>query len=117
MILVDSSIWIDHLHAPDEELIALLHADAVATHPMVIGELAMGSMRSRRRFLELLGGLPLVREASHREVMTLIEAHGLHGRGLSLIDAHLLASVLITPGSGLLTRDARLTAAAARLGV
>lgn len=116
MILVDTSIWIDHLHAPDEELITLLRADAVATHPMVIGELAMGTIRSRQRFLAALARLPTVREASHREVMTLVEAHGLQARGLGLIDAHLLASVLVTPGASLLTRDSRLTAAAVRVG-
>jgi predicted nucleic acid-binding protein len=112
MIVVDSSVWIDHLHKADAHLVGLLENSEVAVHPMVIGELALGSIPGPGKIIDLLSDLPTAEVALHGEVMAFIETHRLYGRGLSLIDAHLLASVLLWPGSTLWTRDKALHAAA-----
>ena len=117
MILVDTSVWIDHLHAVDPALVEMLHRSSVGQHPMVIGELSLGSLRERGRILQLLANLPSTAVATHAEVARFVEQHVLFGKGLSLIDAHLLASVVLTPGTRLWTRDKRLLATARRLGV
>lgn len=117
MILVDSSVWIDHLHRADAGLVALLDGNEVAVHPMVIGELALGAIVGRDAFLDLLGALPPAVEASHAEVLRFVADRRLHGRGLSFIDAHLLAAVVLSVGARLWTRDRRLHEAAVELGV
>ena len=108
MVLVDTNVWIDHLRKGDTHLIELLNQGRVMTHPFVIGELACGSMRQRPKVLSLLQSLPTTKMATNDEVLYFIEHHSLMGRGLGFVDAHLLASVAIEPGSTLLTRDARL---------
>lgn len=117
MILVDTSVWIDHLHASDAELVRRLESWDVGTHPWVIGELALGSIRNHSEVLAHLGNLPAPQPAAEREVLWLVEQRKLFGLGLSLVDAHLLASVLITPGWVLWTRDKRLRRVAEDLGV
>lgn len=117
MILVDTSVWIDHLHRSVPALLGLLDRAAACTHPMVIGELALGSLRDRTTVLGLLTALPSAIVATHREVLALVEAQDLHGIGLSLVDTHLLAAVLLTDEAQLWTRDRRLLAAAERLAV
>ena len=117
MILVDTSVWIDHLHSSEPALVGLLGRSLVLQHPMVLGELALGSLRDRTEVLRSLEGLPSTAIAAHAEVMSVVEQRQLYGRGLSLVDAHLLASVLLTLGATLWTRDKRLRAAADSLGV
>lgn len=117
MILVDTSVWIDHLHHVESSLVDALDESTVVQHPMLIGELALGSMRDRVVFLELLANLPEIEIATHAEVMHLVEERQLHGHGLSLVDAHLLASLLLTPGVRLWTRDKRLLKTAQSLGI
>ena len=117
MILVDTSVWIDHLHRADSRLVALLADAEVCVHPMVVGELALGSLHDRRTVLSLLDELPALSVATHAEVRHLVETHALFGHGLSLVDAHLLAALKITSGSGLWTKDRRLRAAATDLSV
>ncbi|MBU3694592.1 MAG: type II toxin-antitoxin system VapC family toxin [Rhodocyclaceae bacterium] len=117
MILVDTSVWVDHLRAGDAGLTALLEEASVLTHPFVIGEIALGQLRQRQLILECLEELPRAPLASHVEVMTFIEQQGLPGRGIGYVDAHLLAAVCLAPGSSLWTRDKRLLAAATRLGL
>jgi predicted nucleic acid-binding protein len=112
MILVDTSIWIDHLHRSDPELVSLLEQHEVATHPMVIGELALGALRDRAAVIGLLGGLLSVTAATDDEVLSFVASRQLYGRGLSLVDAHLLASALLTSSCVLWTRDKRLSAIA-----
>ncbi|MDN5797910.1 MAG: type II toxin-antitoxin system VapC family toxin [Intrasporangium sp.] len=117
MILVDTSVWIDHLHRAEPGLVRFLDDALVATHPMVIGELALGSMRRRREVIGLLSALPHVVTATHEECLTLVESQDLPGRGLSLVDAHLLASARLTPDARIWTRDKRLAAAASDLSL
>lgn len=117
MILVDTSVWIDHLHRAEPDLVALLDEADVCVHPMVVGELALGTLRQRAVVLSLLADLPTVAVAGHAEVMRLVEVRSLYGHGLSLVDAHLLASALLTPGTRIWTRDRRLLASAQRLGL
>lgn len=116
-MLADSSIWIDHIRQPNELLARALRARAVLLHPLVIGEIAMGSIASRSAVLASLTALPTAVRADDFEVLDFVERHRLFGTGLGLIDAHLLASALLTPGAGLWTRDRRLREAAERLGV
>lgn len=116
MILVDTSVWVDHLRRGDAGLIDLLERSAVVMHPFVIGELACGNLRERELILELLQDLPAAVVASPDEVLTFIEHHSLHGRGIGYIDVHLLASVALTPGARLWTRDAKLRKTADLLG-
>lgn len=117
MILVDTSVWIDHLHRADQRLIELLKRNVVATHPHVIGELALGALRDRDALLGSLERLPKVTAARESDVRRLVEDVPLWGRGLTFVDAHLLAATLITPGCTLWTRDRRLADIARRLGV
>lgn len=117
MILVDTWVWIDHLHRSDPVLIGLLESSAVLRHPMVVGELALGNLRNREELLSSLAGLPSAERATHVEVMHLIESRQLYGDGLSLVDAYLLASVLLTEGAMLWTREKKLHAAAEELGI
>lgn len=117
MILVDTSIWIDHLHRRDDRLVEILETGEASVHPMVIGEIALGTLKSRTDELHLLARLPTARRASDRELLAFVEARRLFGRGLDLVDAHVLASTLLTPATRLWTRDRRLRTAAAELGV
>lgn len=117
MILVDSSVWIDHLRQSDAEMAVLLDDHNVLIHPFVIGEIALGHLRHRQRILEALAELPEAIIAMDYEVMRLIEGHELHGLGIGYVDAHLIASARLTPAARLWTRDRRLRDAAARVGL
>lgn len=105
MILVDTSIWVDHFHKPDRELEGLLRLRLVLVHPFVMGEVALGSFPGRTALLDYLAGLRPVKIAGDEEVLRLIEDWVLFGAGIGYMDAHLLASVLLTSGSRLWTRD------------
>jgi predicted nucleic acid-binding protein len=115
MILVDTSVWVDHFRRGNGRFSLLLRNDAVLTHPMVIGELACGNLRNRDEILGHLASLRQVTVASHDEVLAFIKTHRIHGRGLGLIDVHLLASALIDRRP-LWTLDTALAEAARRLG-
>ena len=117
MILVDTSVWIDHLKSSDLVLAGLLGTGRVLAHSFVTGELALGSLRQRRTVLESLRDLPQAIVASYDEVMMLIEREQLYGLGIGFVDAHLLAAARLTPGTLLWTRDRRLRQAATRLGL
>ena len=117
MILVDTSIWIDHLHRTEPDLVALLEEAEVCLHPMIIGELALGSLQDRSAILSMLADLPAVPVATHAEVLQLVESNALYGIGLSLVDAHLLAALRLSEATKLWTRDRRLHSAARQLGV
>lgn len=117
MILVDTSVWINHLRYGDSSLVNLLNTGQVLAHPFVIGELALGSLRQRDVILDTLNNLPRAKIAADEEVLAFINQSKLAGLGVGYIDAHLLASVRLTPGTLLWTRDKRLCAAANRLGL
>ena len=117
MILVDTSIWIDHLHQTERTLVSMLEEAQVCIHPMIVGELALGSLRDRSAVLGLLADLPGIPTATHAEVLRLVESHALYGSGLSLVDAHLLAGLRLSAAARLWTRDRRLLSAAERLAV
>jgi predicted nucleic acid-binding protein len=108
MILVDTSVWVDHFRNGNERLSHLLLDQQVVTHPMIIGELACGTLRNRAEILQLLSNLPQAAQASHLEVLHMIEERKLMGTGIGYVDAHLLASVLLTPGAQLWTLDRKL---------
>ena len=116
MILVDSSVWIDHFRASNTRLAALLTAERVASHPFIIGELALGSLRQRTRILQLLNSLPLAQVIEDWQVQDWIERHALYGRGIGYVDVHLLASARIA-GMRLWTMDKRLRDVARGLGL
>ena len=111
MILVDTSIWIDHFHASEPPLVALLRDDQVGCHRAVIEELALGSIKQRARVLALLESLRGFPVLTHEEVMALVDGREFWGRGLSAVDVHLLGSVMLVGGAQLWTRDKRLLAA------
>lgn len=117
MILIDTSVWIDHFRSTSAVLSDLLYAEEVMTHPFVIGELACGMLRQRSEVLRLLGNLRRATVATHEEVMHLIEERRLMGRGIGYVDVHLLAAVSLTPGTHLWTRDKALATVAADLGL
>jgi predicted nucleic acid-binding protein len=114
VILVDTSVWIDHFRAGDAALADLLDRGSVLMHPFVLGELALGNFR-RRDVLGTLRDLPLAAVATDGEVLDFIERNTLFGLGIGYVDAHLLAAIRLTPGASLLTRDSRLAAVAERL--
>ena len=117
MILVDSSIWIDHLRAGEPELAELLNAGRVLTHPFVVGELACGNLKNRKGVLSLLQDLPAAPVATDEEVLFFIERRGLMGKGIGYVDAHLLAAISVTGTGRLWTRDKRLGAVASSIGL
>jgi predicted nucleic acid-binding protein len=117
VILVDASVWIDHLRRAEPELVRLLEEGQVICHPFVIGELACGHLRRREAFLTQLAELPMAPSATHREAMVFVERHALAGRGIGWVDVHLLACALLSRTTALWTRDKRLAALAATLGV
>lgn len=116
MILVDTSVWIDHLRGGDERLVTLLNSGQVLMHPFVIGELACGNLRNRKEVLTLLKDLPKAPIATDNEVLFFIERHALMGRGIGYVDAHFLAAATLNESPRLWTRDKRLRATADLLG-
>ncbi len=111
MILVDTAIWIDHLHGSEPRLVDLLSVDQVGCHELVIEEMALGSIAQRDVVLDLLANLYQFPGTDHREVLHLTKRRRLWGRGLSAVDVHLMAAVAIVAGAQLWTRDERLRSA------
>lgn len=116
MILVDTSIWVDHLRSSDQALSSILEEGMVACHPWIIGELALGSIKERSEFLQMLGLLPQVDVVEQRKVMAFIERHRLFQRGIGWVDAQILVSAASWP-CRIWTRDKRLADAAQDLGI
>lgn len=116
MILVDTSVWVDHLNEPDPHLQYLLNQNQVIMHPYVLGEIALGKLRRRDQLLNSLRGLAMAAVATDYEVIEAISLMHLDGVGIGYVDAHLLVSTKLD-GLRLWTRDKRLSAQAERLGV
>ncbi len=117
MILVDTSVWVDHLRTGDATLKALLIRSQILTHPFVIGELALCPLAQRKLVLSMIDNLPKAPVAADSEALLFIDRHGLAGTGIGYIDAHLLAAARLSPGTGLWTRDKRLSAVAKSLSL
>lgn len=115
-MIVDTSVWVDHLRKGLAPLRGLLETGVVLTHPFIVGELACGNLKDRAQFLDLFSGLAVVQMASHDEVMLLVEQEQLYGRGIGWVDAHLLASARLA-GVPIWTHDKSLAGAAASLGL
>ena len=115
MILVDTSVWIDHLRSGSPTLAALLDRDLVCTHDFVIGELACGNLRNRAEVLGLLESLPRLPAATADEALFFIDQQQLMGRGIGYIDIHLLASAVMG-GHQLWSKDKRLKSIAEQNG-
>jgi predicted nucleic acid-binding protein len=115
-MLVDTSIWAGHLRSHDAHLEWLLKRNLVMTHPFVIGEIALSTMKNRKAVLGSLLNLPAVFVATDQEVLGLIEREGLFSSGIGYVDVHLLAAARLS-GARLWTGELRLAGAAARLGV
>ncbi len=116
MVLVDTSVWAEHLRRGEARLAALLDGAEVLCHPFIVGEIACGHLRNRTGILDLLAALPSVDKASDDAVLEFIERNRLQGKGLGLIDMHLLASGAISRQQ-IWTFDARLAGRAAELGL
>jgi len=117
VILVDTSVWVEHLWSTSAILSALLDNGRILGHPFVLGELALGNLRQRDDILRGLRRLPQATSASHLEVLRFMDREALYGRGIGYVDAHLLAAARLTAGSKLWTRDRRLQAVAGQLGL
>jgi predicted nucleic acid-binding protein len=117
MILVDTSVWIDHLRKSESRLRFLLDERQVLSHSFVIGELAMGSFKQRDVLLQGLCDLPRAIVAFDDEVLQFVSKRALFGMGIGYIDAHLLTAVRLRPGTLLWTRDKRLREVATKLGL
>lgn len=115
MILVDTSVWVDHLRRGDNALVRRLTGHQVLMHPFVLGELACGNLQRRAEVLGYLARLPHAAVAKDEEVLDFIERHRLMGQGLGYVDVHLLAAVALSAPAALWTRDKRLHGAAQAL--
>ena len=117
MILVDTSVWINHLRSGDATLVKLLNGSQVLVHPFVSGELACGNLSNRTKVLRLFSALPRAPVATHEEALFFIQHNELMGRGIGFIDVHLLAATALSGSARIWTRDKRLDRVAADLGL
>jgi predicted nucleic acid-binding protein len=111
VILVDTSVWVDHLRRGNATLAKKLESGDVACHPFVVGELSLGSLEHRDEVLNLLSELPMASVVPHEDVLALVGRRDLAGRGIGWIDVHLIASAQVDR-LRLWTLDRRLAAAA-----
>jgi predicted nucleic acid-binding protein len=116
VILVDTSIWIDHFRHGDVELRKIIEDDRLLCHPFVIGELALGSLRERDAVIAFLAAQREAVIATHAEVMTVIDRYSIFSMGIGYTDAHLLTSTLLDGRASLWTRDRRLAEVAQKVG-
>ena len=115
MVLVDTSVWIDHLRSDNDRLRGLLENGEVVCHPFVVGELACGNLANREEILGLMNDIPSIRPVSDSEAMFFLESNGLSGQGVGWIDIHLLAAARVVEAP-VWTLDRRLRRAARATG-
>ncbi|MBN1961551.1 MAG: VapC toxin family PIN domain ribonuclease [Deltaproteobacteria bacterium] len=96
MIIVDTSIWVEHFRRRHKTLVTLLEEDQVLIHPFIIGELSLGGLIHRDELINLLQQLPTAIMSNHQEVLHAITTHNLDGKGIGWIDAHLFTSALLS---------------------
>jgi len=82
MILVDTSVWIDHLRSGTPLLAKLLEQNRVVMHSMVLGELACSNLQNRRQLLQLWQNQDSLQSVSHDEALYFIEQNELMGKGI-----------------------------------
>ena len=116
MILVDTSVWVDHLRNSNARLVELLNEEQVLIHPFIIGELSLGTIKNKAEIMSLLSELPLVPVAGHDEVMAAVNVHHLSATGIGWVDAHLIASALLAQAK-LLTNDKALLQVSLTIGL
>ncbi len=116
MILVDTSVWIDHLRTGEPELVRLLDGNEVFVHQWIIGELALGSIKNRKEFISMLTKLPMLSATGTDDIMMGIERYGLHSRGIGYVDAGLCISCIRYP-CRIWTKDKNLSTVAAERGL
>ncbi len=117
MILADTSVWVDYLRGGNPEMEKILSQGQIVMHPFIVAEIALGSLRKRRKRLEELEALLEVKVAQLGEVRHMVESRALYAKGIGLTDAHLLASCLMTPGTQLWTLDGAMKKIAKALGI
>ncbi len=117
MILADTSVWVDHFRKKDAELYRQLQRNNISIHPFVVTELVLGNLPKRQKTIAYLDLLPMAKVAQMGEVRRMVEAHALFQRGIGFVEAHLIASTLITPHTVLWSRDKRLRGIAKTFGV
>lgn len=117
MILLDTTIWVDHLRNSDPTVVSMLQAQAIVMHSAVLGEILLGNFRDRRAVFSALKEVPRIQGATDDDVIRLLDLHQLFGSGVGFVDAHLVAACLLTGKTYLWTRDRRLEAVASRLGI
>ena len=117
MILIDTSVWIDHLRKREEAVEFLVRRRRVLVHPFIIGEIALGPMKHHDEIIDALSSLPQATVAGGHEVLYLIKQHSLMGSRIGYVDAHLLASTKLVTGGRILTRDKRLMRVAQALSI
>jgi len=111
MVLVDTSVWVEHFRKGNAHLRKLLNDGEVVCHPFIIGELACGRLQNRSEILDLLEALTVVEVAEHEEALHLVAKHELQFSELGWIDIHLLSSALLNR-CNLFTLDKKLRSAA-----
>ena len=116
MILVDTSVWADHLRSSDRDLSELLSSGEILTHRFVIEELACGHLPDRKDFLQMIHKVRQAPIASHQEILELIAIQKLCGTGLGSVDLHLIGSAMLA-GAKIWSRDKALAREAAKLGI
>lgn len=114
---MDTTVWVDHFQQTEPQLVRLLNEGCVLGHPFVLGEMALANLQDRERILGWMADLQPTVLASPSEVLELVELRELHGQGLGYVDTHLLASVLLSPGTTLWTRDMQLLRVVKELGL
>lgn len=115
-ILVDTSVWVDHLRMDNSHLERLLNESKVLCHPFIIGELACGNLKNRSEILALLKELPFTPVSEFDEYMQFIDQNRLYGVGVGFVDVHLLTSSLLADAS-LWSFDKRLKKVAEDIGI
>jgi predicted nucleic acid-binding protein len=116
MVLVDTSVWIDHFNRTDKPLQLLLHDGEAAVHPFILGELACGNFKKRREIVRLLNDIPCIERVSDEEYYLFLEKKRLYGMGLGFFDIHLLASSVLSECT-VYTKDGSLFRAAEALTI
>ncbi len=115
-VLVDSSVWVEHFKQRNEHLVTLLEANLVVCHPFVVAEVACGTLPNRKAIISMLSALGITQVATQGELLTLLEARQLYGRGCGFVDLSLLASALLGVNTFIWTLDKRLELLASQVG-